>query len=58
MDFKIAGVSNTDIKEWNIEIDNGASGLKTLNLSQDVSDIVTTGKWTSRAAFDLLLDGS
>jgi hypothetical protein len=24
MDFKIAGASSTDIKEWNIEIDNGA----------------------------------
>lgn len=53
MDFKIAGTSNTDVKEWNIEIDNGASGLKTLNLSQDVSDIVTTGKVDIKGGFTI-----
>ncbi len=53
MDFKIAGASNTDVKEWNIEIDNGAMGLKTLNLSQDVADIVTPGKIDIKGGFTI-----
>ena len=53
MDFKIAGTSNTDVKEWNIEIDNGSIGLKTLNLSQDVIDIVTPGKIDIKGGFTI-----
>lgn len=53
MDFKIAGTSNTDIKEWNIDIDNGSLGLKTLNLSQDISDIVTPGKLDIKGGFTI-----
>lgn len=43
MDFKIAGASSTDVKDWQIEIDNNSQALKTLNLSQDAVDIVTPG---------------
>lgn len=53
MDFKIAGVSNTDIKDWTLEIDNGSSGLSTLNLSQDVANIVTTGKVDIKGGFTI-----
>jgi len=53
MDFKIAGTSNTDIKEWNIEIDNGAMGLKTLNLSQDVNDIIAANKLDIKGGFTI-----
>ena len=51
MDFKIAGASSTDIKEWNIEIDNGASGLRTLNQSQEVIDIIAPGKIDIKGGF-------
>lgn len=53
MDFKIAGTSNTDIKEWNIEIDNGAMGLKTLNLSQEVNDIIAANKLDIKGGFTI-----
>lgn len=53
MDFKVAGTSNTDIKDWNIEIDNGATPLWTLNQSQDVIDIVTGGKMDIKGGFTI-----
>lgn len=53
MDFKVAGTSNTDIKEWNIEIDNGSAPLRTLNLSQDVADIVAPGKVDIKGGFTI-----
>lgn len=53
MDFKIAGTSNTDVKEWNIEIDNGSAPLRTLNLSQDAVDIVTASKLDIKGGFTI-----
>lgn len=53
MDFKIAGTSNTDVKDWSIEIDNGATGIRTLNLSQDVNDIVAPGKLDIKGGFTI-----
>jgi len=40
VDFKIAGTSNTDVKEWELSIDNGAKPYQTLALSEDITDIV------------------
>ncbi len=51
MDFKIAGSSSTDVKEWNLEIDNGAAGLRTLNQSQDIIDVVAPGKLDIKGGF-------
>lgn len=53
IDFKIAGSSNTDVKDWNIEIDNGSAPLRTLNLSQDVADIVAPGKLDIKGSFTI-----
>jgi hypothetical protein len=49
VDFKLAGSSNTDVKEWNVSIDNGAKGFRTLTGSQDVGDIVSPDR--------LMIDG-
>jgi hypothetical protein len=49
VDFKIAGSSNTDVKEWSLNIDNGAKGFRTLTGSQDVGDIVSPDR--------LMIDG-
>jgi hypothetical protein len=40
VDFKIAGSSNTDVKEWDLKIDNGARAHRVLAGSQDLSDII------------------
>lgn len=53
MDFKVAGTSNTDIKDWNLEIDNGAAPLWTLNQSQDCIDVVTGGKMDIKGGFTI-----
>jgi len=50
VDVKIAGTSNTDVKELTLNIDNSASVHRTLNLSQDVADILVKGK--------LMIDGN
>ena len=40
VDFKIAGSSNTDVKEWDLKIDNGARAHRVLHLSQDLNDVI------------------
>jgi hypothetical protein len=43
-DFKIAGSSNTDVRQWGIKIDNQAIHHLTHSLSQDAQDILTPGQ--------------
>jgi hypothetical protein len=50
VDVKVAGSSNTDVKDLTINIDNNAQAHRTLSLSQDVSDILVKGK--------LIIDGN
>ncbi len=40
VDFKIAGTSNTNVESWDLKIDNSAKAHRTLNLSQDLDDII------------------
>jgi hypothetical protein len=49
VDFKIAGSSNTDVKEWSLNIDSGAKGFRSLTGSQDVADILSAER--------LMIDG-
>lgn len=39
-DFKRAGSSDTDVKNWNLKLDNMAKPLMSLALSQDLQDIL------------------
>lgn len=38
--FKIAGSTNTNVKEWDLKIDNGARAHRTLAQTQDLTDII------------------
>lgn len=40
VDVKLGGSSNTSIRSWQLKIDGGAQPLRTLGLSQDISDIL------------------
>lgn len=51
VDFKIAGTSNTLVKEWDLKIDNGAKALRTLALSQDLTDIVAPDLLSIKGGF-------
>jgi hypothetical protein len=51
VDFKIAGSSNTNVKEWDLKIDNGAKALRTLALSQDLTDIVAPDLLSIKGGF-------
>lgn len=51
VDFKIAGSSNTNVKEWELKIDNGAKALRTLAGSQDLSDIVAPDLLSIKGSF-------
>jgi hypothetical protein len=53
VDFKIAGSSNTDVKEWNLKLDNTAAPHRTLALSQEVSDIIAAGKFSIDGGFTI-----
>lgn len=39
--FKRAGSTDTDIKNWSMKIDSGAKALQTLAQAQDIQDIIT-----------------
>ena len=51
--FKIAGSANTNVKEWDMKIDNGAKALRTLSLSQDLSDIIAPDKIAVTGGFTI-----
>lgn len=53
VDFKIAGSSNTNVKEWDMKIDNGAKALRTLKLSQLLDDIVAPDKIAVTGGFTI-----
>jgi len=53
VDFKIAGSSNTDVKEWSLSVDNGARAHRTLSGSQDLSDIVSPSKLNIDGSFTI-----
>lgn len=57
-DFKIAGTSNTDVKEWDLKIDNGAMGLRTLALSQNIKDVVAPGKLEITGGFTIYFENT
>ena len=58
VDFKIAGSSNTDVKDWSINIDNKAKGLPVLNASQDISDIVAPDRLTIDGGFTIYFENT
>ncbi len=49
--FKLGGVIQNNVKEWNITIDNGTIPIKLLNLSQDVNDFVSHSKLLASGSF-------
>lgn len=51
MDFKIAGSSNTNVKEWDLKIDNGAFALRTLQGSQVCTDIIAPTPISIKGSF-------
>jgi hypothetical protein len=56
VDFKIAGTSNTNVKEWDLKIDNGAKALRTLNLAQTLKDIIAPDKINVTGSFTIYFE--
>jgi len=55
--IKIAGTSNTtSVAEWNVMIDNGTITQRVLNLSQDVNEILTVGKFTATGSMNVYFE--
>lgn len=42
--IKLDGVAVSFVKDWNLSIDNGSVGIRTLNGSQDITDILAFAK--------------
>jgi hypothetical protein len=53
VNFKIGGASNTDVKNWQIHIDNNAQVHRTMSQSQDVSDILCRHKLIAGGSFTI-----
>ena len=58
VDFKIAGVSSTEVKEWNLKIDNTAVGHRGFSQSKDVLDIVSPGKLVVEGGFTAFFENA
>lgn len=56
VDFKIAGASNTKVKEFNLAIDNQAFGLRTLNTTQLVEDVIAAAKIMIEGGFTVYFE--
>ena len=55
-DFKIAGSSDTNVKDWTLTIDNGSVAQRTLNQSQDVKEILSFAKMLISGTFNIFLE--
>lgn len=53
VDFKIAGVSNTDVKEFELTLDNTAVPHRALTGSQTLQDILCPGKLNVEGSFTI-----
>ena len=53
VDFKISSSSNTNVKDWNMTLNNQAEVLRTLSKSQDAEDIVTPMKFQAEGGFTI-----
>lgn len=53
VDFKIAGTSNTNVKSWDLKIDNGAKALRTLTGAATLADIVAPEPITISGGFEI-----
>lgn len=56
VDFKIAGVSNTDVKDWEVHLDNTAIAHRALTGSQDIRDILAPGKLAITGGFTIYFE--
>ncbi|PYS91492.1 MAG: hypothetical protein DMF62_02455 [Acidobacteria bacterium] len=50
---KIGGSIDSDIKDWTLNIDNGAAAHRTLSQSQDISDILVKGRMNISGNFKI-----
>lgn len=55
-DFKIDGVSDVNVKSWSLHIDNGSVAHRTLNLSRDVKDILSPGRFMIDGGFEIYFE--
>ena len=50
------GSAASNIKDWNLTIDNGAIGQRTLNQSQDIKDILAVSKLLANGGFNMYFE--
>jgi hypothetical protein len=54
--IKVDGNAVSYVKDWNLTIDNGATGLRTLTGTQDITDIVANAKLSVSGGFTVYFD--
>lgn len=55
-DVKLDGVSDVNVKSWNLSIDNGAFGQRTLNQSRDPKDILAKGSFAIQGGYEIYFE--
>jgi hypothetical protein len=58
VDFKIAGSSNTSVKEWELDIDNTSVPHRALTGSQVLQDIIAAGKLGISGGFTIYFENA
>lgn len=55
-DFKIDGVSDVNVKNWSLNIDNVSVPQRTLNQSRDAKDIISPGRFLIDGGFEIYFE--
>ena len=55
-DVKLDGVSDINVKSWNLSIDNGAAVQRTLNQSRDAKDILAKGTFAIQGGYEIYFE--
>jgi len=54
--FKIDGTQNTMVREWSVTIDNGSVGIRALNNTQDIVDVISHAKLVTTGSFVIFFE--
>ncbi len=55
-DFKIDGVSDVNVKNWTLNVDNGSVAQRTLIQSRDAKDILSPGRFIIDGGFEIYFE--
>lgn len=55
-EIRLGGSINVNVRSWKLTIDNQAEGLRTLNQSRDIQDVIAKGKTQVSGGFEIYFE--